>query len=253
MTLLQTEGLDLAAGKRTLCTGLDWSIQEGERWAILGTNGAGKTTLLHTLAGLRTPVRGRVLVKGEPLANMPRRTIAQLIGLLPQDSSDPFPATVWETVLMGRHPHLKPWSGESEMDIGKAREAIARCGLIGWEQRAIATLSGGERRRVALATLLAQDPQLFLLDEPANHLDLRHQAELFALVKSFSEEGRSAVMVLHDPNHALRHATHALLLYGDGRWETGESDSLLTEERLSNLYGHPLQRISSEGHTLFIP
>jgi iron complex transport system ATP-binding protein len=253
MTLLQTVGLELAVGKRTLCDGLDWSIQQGERWAILGTNGAGKTTLLHTLAGLRAPLRGRVLLKGEPLAQMPRRTIAQLIGLLPQDSTDPFPATVWETVLMGRHPHLKPWRGESESDLQLAREALARCGLTGWEQRAIATLSGGERRRVALATLLAQDPQLLLLDEPANHLDLRHQAELFALVKSLSEEGRSTVMVLHDPNHALRHATHALLLYGDGRWEAGESESLLTEARLTSLYGHPLQRISSDGHTLLIP
>lgn len=252
MTLLETKGLDLAIGTRTLCRGLGWSIRKGERWAILGSNGAGKTTLLHTLAGLREPVRGEVLVNGEPLAQMPRRAIAQLIGLLPQDSSDPFPATVWETVLMGRHPHLKAWRGESDADIQKAREAIARCGLTGWEQRAIATLSGGERRRVAIATLLTQDPALFLLDEPANHLDLRHQAELFVLMKSLSEEGYGAVMVLHDPNHALRHTTHTLLLYGDGRWEAGESDSLLTEERLTRLYGHPLQRINGEGATLFI-
>lgn len=252
MMLLETKRLDLSAGERKLCSGLDWSIQEGERWAILGTNGAGKTTLLHTLAGLRPPLHGQVMLRGAPLAQMSRRAIAQLIGLLPQDSLDPFPATVWETVLMGRHPHLKPWSGEGESDLQKARDAIARCGLTGWEQRAIATLSGGERRRVALATLLTQDPQLFLLDEPANHLDLRHQAELFALMKSLSEQGRGVVMVLHDPNHALRHATHVLLLYGDGRWEAGESDVLLSEERLSRLYGHPLQRVSGNGQTLFI-
>lgn len=250
--LLETTGLELAAGKRLLCSALDWSIQAGERWAILGTNGAGKTTLLHTLAGLRPPLRGQVRVKGVPLVQMSRRAIAQLIGLLPQDSSDPFPATVWETVLMGRHPHLKPWSGESALDLQKAREALERCGLTGWEQRAIATLSGGERRRVALATLLAQDPALFLLDEPANHLDLRHQAELFALMKSLTEKACAAVMVLHDPNHALRYATHTLLLYGDGRWEAGETASLLSGERLTRLYGHPLQRIDGEGHTVFI-
>lgn len=252
MTLLETQGLDLAIGERTLCRGLDWSIQQGERWAILGTNGAGKTTLLHTLAGLRAPLRGQVVLKGEPLAQLPRRAVAQLIGLLPQDSIDPFPATVWETILMGRHPHLNPWSSESDIDLLKSQEAIVRCGLSGWEQRFIATLSGGERRRVALATLLAQDPALFLLDEPANHLDLRHQAELFTLMKSLSGEGRGAVMVLHDPNQALRHATHALLLYGEGRWETGECKSLLTEERLTRLYGHPLQRISANGQNLFI-
>lgn len=252
MTLLETQGLELAVDARTLCRALDWSIRPGERWAILGTNGAGKTTLLHTLAGLRAPQRGGVLLDGEPLEALPRRTIAQRIGLLPQDSSDPFPATVWETVLMGRHPHLKPWSGESAADLQLARQALARCGLAGWEERAITTLSGGERRRVALATLLTQDPALLLLDEPANHLDLRHQAELFALMRSLSDEGHSAVMVLHDPNHALRHASHALLLYGDGRWEAGECGTLLSTERLSALYGHPLRRLSGEEGALFI-
>lgn len=252
MTLLQTRGLTLAVGTRLLCRELDWSIEPGERWAILGTNGAGKTTLLHTLAGLRHSSQGEVLLNGVPLEQLPRRAIAQQIGLLPQDSSDPFPATVWETVLMGRHPHLAPWRGESAADIQLATEAMARCGLSGWEERVIATLSGGERRRVALATLLTQNPALLLLDEPANHLDLRHQAELFALMLSLSAAGHAMVMVLHDPNHALRHATHTLLLYGDGRWEAGATGSLLDEERLSALYGHPLRRISEDGVSLFV-
>ncbi|HEY0634830.1 MAG TPA: ABC transporter ATP-binding protein, partial [Gammaproteobacteria bacterium] len=228
MTLLETRTLDIAIGERILCKGLDWSINTHERWAILGTNGAGKTTLLHTLAGLRKPRRGEVVLNGTTLTQLTRRAIAQQIGVLPQDSSDPFPATVWETVLMGRHPHLNPWSGESEADIQQARDAMTRCGLTGWEQRAIATLSGGERRRVALATLLAQNPALLLLDEPANHLDLRHQADLFALMNELCGNGHAAVMVLHDPNHALRHCTHALLLHGDGRWETGSCEQLLT-------------------------
>jgi len=252
MTLLQTRGLALSVGTRLLCSELDWSIEPGERWAILGTNGAGKTTLLHTLAGLRQSQKGDVQLNGVALEQLPRRTIAQQIGLLPQDSSDPFPATVWETVLMGRHPHLTPWSGESAADRQLAAEAMALCGLAGWEERVIATLSGGERRRVALATLLTQNPALLLLDEPANHLDLRHQAELFALMGSLSAAGHAVVMVLHDPNHALRHATHALLLYGDGRWEAGETASLLGEERLSRLYGHPLKRISEDGVSLFV-
>lgn len=252
MTLLQTRGLTLAVGTRLLCSELDWSIEPGERWAILGTNGAGKTTLLHTLAGLRHSQQGDVLLNGTALEQLPRRSIAQQVGLLPQDSSDPFPATVWETVLMGRHPHLTPWSGESAADRQLAAEAMALCGLAGWEERAIATLSGGERRRVALATLLTQKPALLLLDEPANHLDLRHQAELFALMGSLSTAGHAVVMVLHDPNHALRYATHTLLLYGDGRWEAGESASLLDEARLSRLYGHALKRISEDGVSLFV-
>lgn len=253
MTRLATHGLDIAVAGKTLCRGLDWSIAAGERWAILGTNGAGKTTLLHTLAGLRAPAQGEVLLEGTGIGQLTRRAIAQRIGLLPQDSSDPFPATVWETVVMGRHPHLHGWSGESEQDLQLAREALARCELEGWEERPIASLSGGERRRVALATLLTQQPALLLLDEPANHLDLRHQAMLFALMKRLCEEGRAVVMVLHDPNHARHHCTHALLLYGDGRWESGTSESVLTAGRLTQLYGHPLQLVSGNGASLFVP
>lgn len=253
MSLLATRRLDLVVGGRLLCRGLEWSIEAGQRWAILGGNGAGKTTLLHTLAGLRAPSAGEVVLEGARLAQLPRRAIAQRIGLLPQDSSDPFPATVWETVLMGRHPHLHGWRGESERDLQLARAALLCCGLAGWEERPIATLSGGERRRVALATLLTQQPALFLLDEPANHLDLRHQATLFELMKTACDNAHTAVMVLHDPNHALLHCSHVLLLYGDGRWEAGVSESLLTTERLTHLYGHPLQRISGDGRTLFVP
>lgn len=252
MSLLETQGLDITLGARTLCRDLDWSVHGGEAWAILGTNGAGKTTLLHTLAGLRAPARGAVRLNGTALSELSRRAIAQQIGLLPQDSSDPFPATVWETVMMGRHPHLHGWRGESADDLEKARAALTRCGLDGWEQRAIATLSGGERRRVALATLLTQQPALLLLDEPANHLDLRHQAQLFALMRELCGAGHAVVMVLHDPNHALHHCSHALLLHGDGRWEAGSSESLLTAERLSQLYGHPLQRISGGGRNLLV-
>lgn len=252
MSLLQTRGLDIAVAARLLCRGLDWSIQPGEQWAILGTNGAGKTTLLHTLAGLRAPLHGQLLLNGTALERLSRRAIAQQVGLLPQDSRDPFPATVWETVVMGRHPHLAPWRDESAEDLRLAQAALRRCGLDGWEQRAITTLSGGERRRVALATLLAQDPALLLLDEPANHLDLRHQAELFALLRERCAAGHSAVMVLHDPNHAQRHASHALLLCGDGSWEAGTREEMLNEERLSRLYGLPLRQVGDEGEWLWV-
>ncbi len=173
--LLAADGLSLSVPGRVLCRDLSMTVKAGERWTILGPNGAGKTTLLLTLAGLHPPDAGAVFLDGAPLSELPRRRVAQRLGLLPQESHDPFPATVLETALLGRHPHLHPLRGEGPQNRSRAIEALRSVDLHGLLERDAASLSGGERRRLALATLLTQDPQLLLLDEPTNHLDLRHQ------------------------------------------------------------------------------
>ncbi|ROR34998.1 ABC transporter ATP-binding protein [Inmirania thermothiophila] len=242
--LLQARGLTVRVGACTACRGLDLDLRPGERWAVLGRNGAGKTTLLLTLAGLHPAAAGEVRLADRPLAALPRREIARRLGLLPQDDADPFPATVLETVLLGRHPHMDPWRGETGADLDAARAALARVGLAGLEGRNVRTLSGGERRRVALATLLAQDPAVALMDEPTGHLDLHQQVALLAETVCWAREGagRALVMVLHDPALAWRACTHALLLHGDGAWTAGPVGEVLETACLARLYGHPLHR-----------
>jgi iron complex transport system ATP-binding protein len=251
--VLAAHGLGVTIAGHRVCVGLDFTVGRGECWAILGRNGAGKTTLLNTLAGLRSPDAGTLEILGRSLAGLPRRELATLRGVLPQDDSDPFPATVIETVLIGRHPHLSRWAWEGAHDIALARASLSAADMTGTEAREVATLSGGERRRVALAMLLAQDPQLFLLDEPASHLDLAHQlAMLDRLVQLVRSEARALVMVVHDVNLALRYCDHALLLAG-GNAFAGAAATLLTPDRLSRLYGVALRALSTPRGTVFAP
>lgn len=251
---LEARALRLARGDRVLCRGLDARFDPGQCWCILGRNGSGKTTLLHTLAGLFLPQAGEVLLHGQPLARQPRRQLARELGLLPQDHWDPFPATVLETALLGRHPHLGPWHWEGETDRALARAALARVGLTELAGREVGTLSGGERRRLGFATLLTQDPVYLLLDEPTNHLDLHHQLSLLGHLQSLSRsEGKCLIMVLHDPNLAARFADHAVLLLEDGSACAGPTAATLHTARLEALYGHSLRQLEVDGRPLWVP
>jgi ABC-type cobalamin/Fe3+-siderophores transport system ATPase subunit len=122
--ILAARGLDVTIAGKRICDGLDLTVAAGDCWAILGRNGAGKTTLLHTLAGLRAPAAGTIELLGRSVSVMTRRELARLRGVLPQDDSDAFPATVLETVLIGRHPHLSRWQWEGPDDIRVARDAL---------------------------------------------------------------------------------------------------------------------------------
>lgn len=251
-TVLRTENISVRIANKTICTGLNLNINKGECWAILGQNGTGKTTLLHTLAGLHNIDSGQVFLNGTPLTQLTSRAIAQQCGLLLQDYQDIFPASVMEAVLIGRHPHLSAWQWESEKDRSIAQSSLDKVGLLHMAQRDIQTLSGGERRRAGIATILAQQPELFLLDEPANHLDIKHQHQVLDLFSQKTElENNAVVMVLHDVNLAARYCDHALLMYED-RIELGTTNEMLSEEKLSALYGHPIRKIENET-MLFMP
>ena len=251
--LLAAYGLGVTIAGNQVCSGLDLAILPGQCWAILGRNGAGKTTLLHTLAGLRGPAAGTIELRGKPLATLARRDIARLRGLLLQDDSDAFPATVLESVLVGRHPHLSRWQWETAEDVRIAREALAAADMAGTEARDVRTLSGGERRRVALAALLAQQPRLFLLDEPSSHLDLSHQLTLLERLAAAVRLGdKSLIMVVHDVNLAVRYCDHALLL-ADGEAVAGPAQELFTAERLSAVYRVSLKEVAGPRGNLFAP
>lgn len=254
MTTLSSRRLDVSIAGKQVCRNLELTVDNGQLWGILGTNGVGKTTLLLTLSGLRPPHAGEIALDDMPLSALSRASVAQQIGLLLQDDTDPFPGTVLETALIGRHPHLRPWQWENQTDVAIARKSLADVGLTGMEHRPLSTLSGGERRRLSVATLLCQEPRVLLLDEPTSHLDLHHQSRLLNLFRSRVDQNHVAcIMVLHDVNHALRFCDQVLLLFGDGCCEQGPPRDVITTPTLERLYRHPVMRLRSPNGDVFVP
>jgi iron complex transport system ATP-binding protein len=251
--LLEARGLTVTAGHRRLVAELDLALMPGEALAVLGPNGVGKTLTLQTLAGLRKPAAGEIIIDGRTLAAWPRRTLARRLGLLPQGTEDPFPATVMEEALIGRHPHLGFWQWESPEDLAIARQALTDVDLAGLEERLLDTLSGGERRRLAVATLLVQNPAVWLVDEPTNHLDPQHRLAVMRLLSARAGDGRAVVVTLHDVNLAAGWCDRCLMLFGDGSWELGPAAAVLTEAAISRLYRMPVRRVEFEGRALFLP
>ncbi|MGE0583177.1 MAG: ABC transporter ATP-binding protein [Steroidobacteraceae bacterium] len=250
--ILAAHGLDIGVGDRVFVRGLELEVRAGECVALLGRNGAGKSLTLHALAGLGRARAGSVALDGQPLDGLPRRAIARRIGLLPQDLEAGHSETALETVLVGRHPHLPPWRWERDEDRRLARSMLSRVGLGDVVPRLTATLSGGEQRRVAIATLLAQQPALFLLDEPTNHLDPHHQLAMLDLFRERTHDGCAVVTTLHDPTMAARCADRVVLLFGDGRWIAGPARDVLSAANLSALYLVRIVETEVEGRRVFV-
>jgi iron complex transport system ATP-binding protein len=251
--LLECHELAVRVPGRELLRDLEASIRPGTMLAVLGRNGVGKSSLLHVMAGLAAPACGEVRLDGVGLTGWPRRALARRLGLLPQAVEDPFPGSALQTALVGRHPHLDFWQWEGETDRAVALDCLAAMDLAGLEARDVATLSGGERRRLAIATVLAQDPQVFLLDEPIQQLDPQHQLGVLRRFRALADGGRSVVLSLHDAGLAARFADEVLLLYGDGRWRHGPVDQVLDETTVGGLYGIDVRELRwNEGRT-FVP
>ena len=254
MTTLITDRLTLTIANRTLCRGLNAEFNPGENWVILGANGSGKTTLLHTLAGLREPDQGLAVLDGVPVGQIPHRQRARRLGVLFQDFNSEFPATVLETVLTGRHPRLERWQWESTEDFLAAEAALAAVGLTGFAHRSLATLSGGERRRVDIAALLAQDAPICFMDEPTNHLDLRHQIQILELLSARSDRPEHFnVFVLHDINLAVRFGSHGIMLFDDGQYLCGPLPTVIERTNLERLYHCRLREVRGDGTPWYLP
>ena len=229
-----------------------FELQRGELIAVLGQNGSGKTLSLLTLAGLRDADTGSVRIGANDMQSSSRAAVARQLALLPQDVEDIFPATVIDTVIIGRHPHIGKLRWESAADYAIANRALDTMGLADLAQRDVLTLSGGERRRLSIAQVLAQQPEIYLLDEPTNHLDPQHQLDAMRIFRAAADDGAGVIATLHDINLAVRFADRCLLLFGDGRWELGPSGEILSEERLSELFATPMESVVWRDHNLFV-
>jgi len=228
--LLQTQGLTLKAAGRVLVDALDWRVHAGERWCVIGRNGAGKSLVLRALAGLGVPGRaGEVLWQGRPQQDWPVVAAAATRALMPQQAQDRFALTVERTLALSQV--------VVSSDSRTAGELMSALDIATLSARRADQLSGGERQRVALAQCAMQGAALMLLDEPVSFQDPAHQQLVGRWLAEAATGERAWIASAHDPSWIGRVATHVLALFGDGCWQAGPVDDILSEDVLERTYG----------------
>lgn len=238
---LSVDNITVYMDKQIICHHLSLQLHAGMIWGVLGANGSGKTTLLHALAGLHPLAQGHIFLQHQTLTSLPRKQIARSIGMLFQDTPFNFPQTVYDYCAAARFAHANQFHALTLHDKRCVDEALQVMSLQSMQHQFITALSGGEKRRVAIASVLAQTPTIYLLDEPTNHLDIRYQANLLAHLKKLSTR-HCVVMSLHDPNLVQQYCDHVLMILPDQSVLCGKTNELLTTENLSRLYGVKLER-----------
>lgn len=227
------------------CVTLD--VPSGVCTALIGPNGAGKSTLLHLLLGALAPMRGEVRFEGRTVGEWPRDELARSVGVVPQGEDAPFPLAVRELVAMGRYPHLGAWRRESDRDEHAIANAMRRADVAQLAERAMSALSGGERQRVRLARALAQEPRALALDEPTAALDIRHEMEMFELLRALSRQGATVLLATHQINLAARYADRLVLLDQGRLVAAGAPVEVLTQARVEQVYDWPVRVVPHAG------
>jgi iron complex transport system ATP-binding protein len=220
--------------------GVSCGVSGGRFLAVVGPNGSGKTTLVRALSGLVRLERGEVRVEGTPVLQWTRRALARVLAVVPQGEDIVFPLRVEETVMLGRYARLGPFAAPGAADRAAVGDALARCDVAAFAGRTIDSLSGGEWQRVRLARALAQEPRILVLDEPTTSLDVRHEMELFELVRRLVDGGLAGLVITHHINLAARFADRMILLSAGRVAAEGSPTEVLRRETLREVFEWPV-------------
>jgi len=256
--MLSAENVSFAYDRRSrpVLDDVSLSVRRGAIVGLLGPNGSGKTTMLRLLSGTLTPTAGRVTLDGVTITSLSRRDLARRIAVVPQDTHAAFDFSALEIVLMGRYPHLGAFELEGAHDLSIARDALTATGTSALEARPFATLSGGEKQRVVIASALAQASDVLLLDEPTASLDLGFQLDIAALLARLNRDrGVTMVVSTHDLNFAAALCTEMVLLKAGRVIGVGPTRAVLTRERVRALYGVDADVVDHPraGHLTVVP
>jgi cobalamin transport system ATP-binding protein len=253
VTAIALENVSVMLGGRPVVDRVDLQVGSGEWLALIGPNGAGKTTLLRAVARL-LPFTGSIALHGRPANAMPRAELSRLLAVVPQEPSTPPWMTVGEYVLLGRTPHLGPLAKEGTRDREAAGRALARLDLLGYGDRQLGTLSGGEKQRVVVARALAQEARIVLLDEPTAALDIGHQQQALELLDSLrAESGLTLVAAMHDLTLAAQYADRMVLLDEGRVVADGPPHDVLTERVIARHYDATIQVVRVDGKIAVVP
>jgi iron complex transport system ATP-binding protein len=231
----------------TVFNDISLSVDAGEVLCILGPNGVGKTSLLKCLSGLLPLTEGKICCKGGNILGLSRTQIARTIAHVPQLHNPVFAYSVYDTVLMGRTPYLGFFSPPRQGDREITEMAIDSLGIAHLAEKAYSELSGGERQLVLFARVLAQQPELIILDEPTSHLDYGNQLKILSLIRNLARSRTAIVMTSHNPDHAFMVADRVGIMFNGAIAAVGAPEDVITVEILQEMYGVAVTLLRNDG------
>ena len=235
--MLKAENITMRFGERTVVDHLSFHLHEGQWLMLVGPNGAGKSTLIETISQ-GVAYTGNILLEGRDIRRFKAAQLARKVGVLAQKNVVGYAYTVDEVVGLGRYAYTQSFLSTRD-DGGKdqVERALSLTGLTDLRHASVLTLSGGELQRTFLAQVFAQNPQILILDEPANHLDLKYQQHIFSLISDWLKTpGRAVISVVHDLSLARKYGTHAVLMNQGKNISQGKIDEVLTQDNLKTVY-----------------
>ncbi len=253
---IETRQLRFSYEHHQVLTGVDLQVEPGTFCCLMGPNGSGKSTLIQLLSKVLYPLDGSIDVFGKNLGQWDHKQLARTIAVVPQHFQVAFPFTVEQIVMLGRVPHRGPWALDTKDDLEIVHQAMRDTGVGHLAGRRISELSGGELKRVVVAKALAQQPRLLLLDEPAAHLDIKHQVDLYSLVDRIRKNtGLTVLAAVHDLNLSSAFGEKFCLLKNGKLAASGTLESVMTYGHLSEVFGIDIYVGVNEitGHRLFTP
>lgn len=235
--MLKGNHITVRYGEHTVVDDLSFDLHEGQWLMLVGPNGAGKSTLIETISQ-GVPYAGAIEMEGVDIRRYKPAQLARKIGVLSQKNSVSYGYSVEEIVGLGRYAYTTSFLSTRDDDCkGQVARALELTGLTDLRHASVLTLSGGEMQRTFLAQVFAQNPQVLILDEPANHLDLIYQKHIFSLIARWLKEpGRAVMSVVHDLSLARRYGTHAVLMNHGRCAAQGKINDVLTPENLRSVY-----------------
>lgn len=239
----------------TVLSGIELAVAKGEICGFIGPNGSGKSSLLKAILDIEVNVRGEVYLNGTLSSKMNEKQRAKIVSYLPQNFNPSSELTVLETVLLGRHPYHRGWEPDSDKDIKTALACLRETDIYEIRNRKFTKLSGGEKKLVLLASALAQEPDLLLLDEPGSSLDFKHQLQLWTLLKKLSNRGISVIVSTHELAIGGKYLDSVLVIADGGCRLQGKPEDVFAPEVLNKVFDVELSitRDQATGSWIILP
>lgn len=235
--IISTDNLSFAYGENKILEKIDFSIPKGNVVSLIGPNGSGKSTFLRCLAGILKSSHNTVFIKGQAIEKIKKKILAQNLAFLPQFQEKLSSISVYELITMGRTPFNSSGWLLSRKDKEKIEWAMEYMSLTKYRNRSVNALSGGEKQRVWISMVLAQDTPILLLDEPVTYMDLKYQQEFLSMIKDLKDtHGKTIISVFHDINHAMEVSDLVYMMKDGEIYKKGRPEEVLTEDSILKVY-----------------